>query len=161
LFVELIAHTAAECRGYNRAAARVGMTGLGRPARVYCGGACPHHSKIFYTVTTPEMRQNARLTSLLEEAWYCQTNWFVLLSAMQTISLKLPETLLADLEKESRLRRTSKSALVRAALERELAPARGKKKPSCYDLARDLAGSLKGLPKDIATNPKYLEGFGE
>lgn len=80
---------------------------------------------------------------------------------MQTISLKLPETLLADLEKETRLRRTSKSALVRAALERELAAGRGKKKPSCYDLARDLAGSLKGLPKDIATNPKYLEGFGE
>jgi hypothetical protein len=30
LFVEPIAHTAAECRGYNRAVARVGMTGLGR-----------------------------------------------------------------------------------------------------------------------------------
>ena len=32
LFVEPIAHTAAECRGYNRAVARVGMTGLGSPA---------------------------------------------------------------------------------------------------------------------------------
>jgi hypothetical protein len=31
LFVEPIACTAAECRGYNRAVARVGMTGLGRP----------------------------------------------------------------------------------------------------------------------------------
>lgn len=80
---------------------------------------------------------------------------------MQTISLKLPETLLAALEKESRLRRMNKSALVRAALERELDSGREKKKPSCYDLARDLAGSIKGLPKDIATNPKYLEGFGE
>jgi hypothetical protein len=80
---------------------------------------------------------------------------------MQTISLKLPETLLADLEKESRLRRMNKSALVRTALERELASGRENKKPSCYDLARDLAGSIKGLPKDIATNPKYLEGFGE
>ena len=80
---------------------------------------------------------------------------------MQTISLKLPETLLAELEKETRLRRTNKSALVRAALERELASSREKKKLSCYDLARDLAGSIKGLPKDIATNPKYLEGFGE
>jgi hypothetical protein len=29
-----------------------------------------------------------------------------------------------------------------------------------YDLARDLAGSVKGLPRDLATNPKYLEGFG-
>jgi hypothetical protein len=28
---------------------------------------------------------------------------------------------------------------------------------SCYDLASDLAGSVKGLPKDIADNPKYLE----
>lgn len=32
---------------------------------------------------------------------------------------------------------------------------------SCYDLARDLAGSVKGLPLDLATNPKYTEGFGE
>jgi hypothetical protein len=32
---------------------------------------------------------------------------------------------------------------------------------SCYDLARDLAGSVKGLPRDLASNPKYMEGFGE
>jgi hypothetical protein len=31
---------------------------------------------------------------------------------------------------------------------------------SCYDLARDLAGALKGLPKDLADNSKYMEGFG-
>ena len=80
---------------------------------------------------------------------------------MQTISLKLPDSLLARLEKESRLRRTNKSALVRAALERELSLRKAGKQPSCYDLARDLAGSIKGLPKDIATNPKYMEGFGE
>ncbi len=80
---------------------------------------------------------------------------------MQTISLKLPDSLLARLEEESRLRQTNKSALVRAALERELAPKKTRKNPSCYDLARDLAGSIKGLPKDIATNPKYMEGFGE
>ena len=30
-----------------------------------------------------------------------------------------------------------------------------------YWLARDLAGSVrKKLPKDLATNPKYMEGFG-
>ena len=39
LFVEPIAHTAAECRGYNRAVARVGLTGLGRPDRGSWGGA--------------------------------------------------------------------------------------------------------------------------
>jgi hypothetical protein len=80
---------------------------------------------------------------------------------MHTISLKLPESLLARLEQESRARRVNKSALVRAALERELAPPTVKEQPSCYDLARDLAGSIKGLPKDIATNPKYMKGFGE
>ena len=79
---------------------------------------------------------------------------------MQTISLKVPDSLLAELEKESRLRRVNKSALVRAALERELSMANNKAEPSCYDLARDLAGSVKGLPKDIATNPKHMEGFG-
>ena len=79
---------------------------------------------------------------------------------MQTISLKLPESLLALLEKESRQRRINKSALVRAALERELSPPANKGEGSCYDLARDLAGLLKGLPKDLATNPKHMEGFG-
>jgi hypothetical protein len=32
---------------------------------------------------------------------------------------------------------------------------------SCYDLARDLAGKVKGLPKDLAANPAYLKGFGK
>jgi hypothetical protein len=32
---------------------------------------------------------------------------------------------------------------------------------SCYDLARDLAGTVKGLPKDLADNPKYMKGFGQ
>jgi hypothetical protein len=31
---------------------------------------------------------------------------------------------------------------------------------SCFDLARDLAGILKGLPEDLAENPEYMEGFG-
>lgn len=80
---------------------------------------------------------------------------------VRTISLKLSESLLAKLEEESHRRHVNKSALVRHALEREFAASDAKQEASCFDLARDLAGSLKGLPKDIATNPKYLEGFGE
>ena len=78
------------------------------------------------------------------------------------MSLKLPASLLARLDKESRQRRTTKSSLVRAALERELSdpPASGRRR-SCYDLSVDLAGSLSGLPKDLATNPKYLKDFGK
>ena len=41
------------------------------------------------------------------------------------------------------------------------ASARRGRTPSVYDLGRDLIGSIKGLPADIATNPKYMEGFGE
>ena len=80
--------------------------------------------------------------------------------AMNTISLKLPDRLLELLEKESRTRRTTKSSLVRECLERTLSARTPDGEASCYDLARDLAGSVKGLPRDLATNPKYLEGLG-
>lgn len=80
---------------------------------------------------------------------------------MSTLSLKLPDSLLLRLDQESRQRRMTKSAFVRAALERELEPPQTAKGASCYDLARDLAGSIKKrLPKDLATNPKHMEGFG-
>jgi predicted transcriptional regulator len=80
---------------------------------------------------------------------------------MQTLSLKLPEDLLADLEREARARRVSKSALVRESLEAALRRRSRRGASSCYDLARDLAGTVKGLPRDLATNPAHMEGFGE
>ena len=83
------------------------------------------------------------------------------LPLVNTISLKLPDHLLERLEAESHARGTTKSSLVRECLEKTLNAGPQGGKASCYDLARDLAGSLKGLPRDLATNPKYLEGFGE
>ena len=80
---------------------------------------------------------------------------------MKTISLKLPDSLLARLEEEARLRRVTKSDLVREGIEKALAGDRVAEDPSCYDLGRDLAGSLKDLPADLATNPDHLEGFGQ
>jgi predicted DNA-binding protein len=79
---------------------------------------------------------------------------------MTTVSFKLPDRLMELLEKESRARRTTKSSLVREALEKTLASRPAGGEATCYELAQDLAGSLKGLPRDLATNPKYLEGFG-
>ena len=79
---------------------------------------------------------------------------------MHTISLKLPDRLLELLEEESRARRTTKSSLVRECLEKALVEGCSGGEATCYDLARDLAGSVKGLPRDLATNPKYLKGFG-
>jgi hypothetical protein len=79
---------------------------------------------------------------------------------VQTISLKLPDDLLAQIENEAKARRVTKSSLIRESLERALRPQPPAGSPSCYDLARDLAGSIKGLPEDLARNPKYMEGFG-
>jgi len=80
---------------------------------------------------------------------------------MQTISLKLPDDLLAQLESEAKARRVTKSWLVRESLEKALRKPSGAAARSCYDLARDLAGTVKGLPEDLAENPKYMEGFGQ
>lgn len=79
---------------------------------------------------------------------------------MRTISVKLPDHLLAQLTQSAKARRVTKSSIVRESLEKGLHgdPTRA---VSCYDLARDLAGIVKGLPKDLASNPKYMEGFGE
>ena len=54
----------------------------------------------------------------------------------------------------------TKSWLVRESLEKGLHEPPLAGAVSCYALARDLAGTVKGLPKDLADNPKYMEGFG-
>lgn len=79
---------------------------------------------------------------------------------MRTIAVKLPDELLAELEREAKVRRVTKSALLRESL-REALRRTPRRAGSCYDLTRDLAGSVKGLPRDLAGNPKYMGGFGE
>jgi hypothetical protein len=76
---------------------------------------------------------------------------------MRTISVKLPDALHSQLAREAKARRVTKSSLVRESLEKALLEQPSAGAVSCYDLARDLAGTLKGLPKDLAGNPKYME----
>jgi hypothetical protein len=80
---------------------------------------------------------------------------------MRTISLKLPDDLLAQLESEAKARRVTKSRVVRESLEKALSKQSQAGAVSCYDLARDLAGTIKGLPQDLASNPKYMDDFGQ
>lgn len=77
---------------------------------------------------------------------------------MKRISLELPDALLQRLKSESKRRRVTKSQLVRESLEQAFS-ASGHAS-SCFDFARDLAGSVKGLRADIARDPKYMDGFG-
>ena len=80
---------------------------------------------------------------------------------MRTISLKLPDELLTQLEDQAKARRVTKSSLIRESLERVLYEKPSARKASCYDVAVDLAGTIKGLPEDLADDPKYMEAFGE
>jgi hypothetical protein len=79
---------------------------------------------------------------------------------VQTISLKLPDDLLAQLNCEATARRVTKSRLVRESIEKAVRQKPSAARPSCYDRAHDLAGTVQGLPKDLANKPKYMGGFG-
>jgi len=79
---------------------------------------------------------------------------------MRTISLKLPDDLLAQLAGQAKARRVTQSRLIRESLVRALYEQASTRAPSCYDVAVDLAGRVKGLPEDLAADPKYMEGFG-
>ena len=69
---------------------------------------------------------------------------------MKTLTVRLPETLVAQIEAESRARRLSKSDVVR---ERLSAGNSVRKMPPLLESIQDLVGSLAG-PGDISANKK-------
>jgi metal-responsive CopG/Arc/MetJ family transcriptional regulator len=79
---------------------------------------------------------------------------------MKSISLKLPDPLHAQLERVSKERGAAKSDVIRDALEAYLANGKNGNGQSIAELAADLVGSIEG-PPDLATNPKYMRGFGK
>lgn len=80
---------------------------------------------------------------------------------MPTISLKLTGDLLKELDRAAKARGVTKSRFVRESLENALTKPSPSSGASCYDLSSDLAGTLKGLPADLADNPEYMESFGQ
>lgn len=77
-------------------------------------------------------------------------------SPMKTVSFKLPEKLDRELDEMARVRKSSRSALVREALE---ALAKGRRN-SVAEAAKDLVGSVEG-PTDLSTNSKHMLGYGK
>jgi Arc/MetJ-type ribon-helix-helix transcriptional regulator len=78
---------------------------------------------------------------------------------MKTLTVRLPEPLIADMEAESRGRNISKSDVVRERL--ESAPKVGRKRPASLDAIADLIGSVDGLPPDLSSRKKaYLRATG-
>jgi hypothetical protein len=79
---------------------------------------------------------------------------------MTTISLKVPDELLARIDAVARSRRSNRSALLREALEEKLKAAARDTPPSLFERSADLCGKGCSGLGDLASNPKHLEGFG-
>jgi hypothetical protein len=78
---------------------------------------------------------------------------------LKTISFKLPEALDSKLSAAARRLKRTKSAVVRDVLEEYLDKSGRAKGVSCLDLCADLVGCFEG-PTDLASNKKYMEGYG-
>ena len=80
---------------------------------------------------------------------------------MKTLTVRLPEALVADIEDESRARRLSKSDVVR---ERLTAKRVARRPAASFDAIAHLAGSVDGLPEDLSGRVKQAlaaTGYGE
>ena len=77
---------------------------------------------------------------------------------MKTLTVKIDESLHRWLDREAKRLGRTKSEIARQAL---LEQRNGEKRLSLHDRMKDVCGIIKGGPRDLATNPKYMEGFGE
>lgn len=78
---------------------------------------------------------------------------------MKTLTVRLPEVLLAQIEAESRRRKLSKSDVVRELLTEAGRPPR--QRPTLLDAIADIVGSVDGLPGDLSARKKhYLKSRG-
>jgi Arc/MetJ-type ribon-helix-helix transcriptional regulator len=73
---------------------------------------------------------------------------------MKTLTVRLPEEVITEIEQESRSRRVSKSDIVRERLIGKRRPAHA---GSVREVIGDLIGSVEGLPPNLSRNKKrYL-----
>ncbi|MGH8459409.1 MAG: CopG family transcriptional regulator [Gammaproteobacteria bacterium] len=78
---------------------------------------------------------------------------------MKTLTVRLPEALVAEIEAESRERLVSKSDVVRGRLQHPSVSMR--ERPAPLAAIADLIGSVDGLPSDLSRRRKhYLKATG-
>jgi Arc/MetJ-type ribon-helix-helix transcriptional regulator len=78
---------------------------------------------------------------------------------MRTLTVRLPEAVVAQIEAESRRRKLSKSDVVRERLTR--AEKSGRRQPALLDAIADIIGSVDRLPRDLSARKKtYLKSTG-
>lgn len=77
---------------------------------------------------------------------------------MRTLTVRLPETLVAQIESESRERKLSKSDIVRERLNAGRSP---RARPAALEAIADVIGTVSGLPADLSVRKKaYLKASG-
>jgi len=80
----------------------------------------------------------------------------------ETLSIRISKAEITALRRRARQEHVSQGSFVRRALRAYgVTPAAAKPPQSGYDRIKHLAGICRGGPKDLATNPKYFEGFGQ
>jgi hypothetical protein len=79
--------------------------------------------------------------------------------SMKTISIKLPDDLLAKIQYAAKKRGETRSAFIRESVEESLSKEKNQGMGSCLDHARDLAGCVQG-PQDLSTNPAHIDHYG-
>lgn len=76
---------------------------------------------------------------------------------MASMSIKLPQSLSDSVARLAKRKNVSRAQIVRDALEaytlKEQSPARAS--------VSELKGCLTGLPRDLSSNPRWLNGYGE
>lgn len=75
---------------------------------------------------------------------------------MKTLAVKVPDALAAWSSRRARARPTA----VRLGAEALQRVCEGTSEASCHDVLGDVCGVIEG-PKNLSTNPKRPEGFGE
>ena len=76
------------------------------------------------------------------------------------ITIRIDDALRERLDSAAAAAGKTESEIVRDALEQYID--RNQPETTCYDVFKKagVIGCVKGGPKDLSTNPKYMEGFG-
>jgi Arc/MetJ-type ribon-helix-helix transcriptional regulator len=76
---------------------------------------------------------------------------------MKTLTVKVPEQLLADIETAAKGRKVSRSEIIRERLEFGA----GRTSGSLWNRMEDLLIDDDSLPRDLSSNNRHLENYGK
>lgn len=79
---------------------------------------------------------------------------------MTSLTVPLPDKLNEQLTEAARQHRVTPARFVLKTIETRLRKANEPLAASLYDLSRDLCGSVRKAPPDLARNKRHLQGYG-